>query len=167
MAKKRQIRSVTSISVPPELKQRMDKVKEALNWSAIACQAFEQKLAEIASKREVKKMDDVIERLRASQREVESEDYKTGFENGEDWAKTTATAKQLQRIERFEEAGSGEYDHETLFYVIEPNGGGNPMDFSWPEVFGDDCQDEIESPDVIRGFVEGAMSVWREVRKHL
>ncbi|MHC4179286.1 MAG: hypothetical protein ACYSWU_17370 [Planctomycetota bacterium] len=49
MGKKRQVRSVTSISVPPDLKRRMDKVKEPVNWSAVACQAFEQKLAEISA----------------------------------------------------------------------------------------------------------------------
>ena len=54
----------TTISVPLELKKRMDKVKEDVNWSALACRAFEQKLAEVASKKENKTMNDVITRLR-------------------------------------------------------------------------------------------------------
>ncbi len=38
----------TMISVPYKLKQRMGKVRENVNWSAIACLAFRKKLDKIA-----------------------------------------------------------------------------------------------------------------------
>ena len=41
----------TTISVPSELKARMDAVDESVNWSAVACQAFELKLAEITKRK--------------------------------------------------------------------------------------------------------------------
>ena len=43
-------RQVQSVSVTPELKARMDKVKQKVNWSAIACRAFEAKLSELANR---------------------------------------------------------------------------------------------------------------------
>jgi hypothetical protein len=46
----------TTITVPADLKRRMDAVKEEVNWSALAASAFEAKLAEIAKKKEIKKM---------------------------------------------------------------------------------------------------------------
>jgi hypothetical protein len=41
-----------NISIPDDLRHRMDEVEgERINWSALACQAFESKLAEIITKR--------------------------------------------------------------------------------------------------------------------
>src|SRR5437879_3439244 len=54
MAKPRSFR--TTITVPADLKRRMDAVDEEINWSALAASAFEAKLAEIAKKKELKKM---------------------------------------------------------------------------------------------------------------
>jgi hypothetical protein len=54
MDKQRSFR--TTITVPAHLKQRMDAVKEEVNWSALAACAFEAKLAEFAKKKEKKKM---------------------------------------------------------------------------------------------------------------
>ena len=36
-----------NISIPTRLKRRMDKVKVDVNWSATACRAFEDAIAEI------------------------------------------------------------------------------------------------------------------------
>jgi hypothetical protein len=46
----------TTITVPADLKRRMDAVTEEVNWSALAASAFEAKLTEIAKKKEAKKM---------------------------------------------------------------------------------------------------------------
>ena len=56
MGKKKPGYTRTTISVPADLKGRMNKVKEDVNWSALACQAFQGKLAEIAAKKERKTM---------------------------------------------------------------------------------------------------------------
>ena len=58
--------TINVISVPRDLKARMDKVSASVNWSQVAAQAFEAKLLELESKKEVSGMDDVIARLRAA-----------------------------------------------------------------------------------------------------
>src|SRR4051812_13093986 len=58
----------TNISVPQELKARMEAVAEPVNWSSVACEAFESKLAEITARRGARDMREAIERLRASRR---------------------------------------------------------------------------------------------------
>ena len=55
----------TTISIPPDLKARMEAVDEPVNWSALACRAFEQKLAEIIKRKGSSNMNDVINRLGA------------------------------------------------------------------------------------------------------
>ena len=62
MAKKTGV-TRTSISVLRDLKKRMNKVKEPVNWSGIACRAFEIHLGDITAKKEHKKMSDVIMNL--------------------------------------------------------------------------------------------------------
>jgi len=88
----------TNISVQRELKARMDQVN-GVNWSAIASTAFETKLLELASKREVKDLDDTITRLKAAAELEANQDYQEGYEFGEEWAKGKATPRQLRRLQ--------------------------------------------------------------------
>src|SRR6266446_8123193 len=88
----------TTISVPAQLKVRMEQVRESVNWSAIACQAFENKLAEIAARKENKSMNDVVERLKASLRSDQGKSFNEGYEAGTNWAENTATAAELARL---------------------------------------------------------------------
>jgi predicted DNA-binding protein len=37
----------SSVSIPPELRVRMDATSQSVNWSTVACEAFERKLTEI------------------------------------------------------------------------------------------------------------------------
>ena len=108
MAKKKPSVARTSVSLPAGLKRRMDKVKEPVNWSALACRAFENELADIASKKEKKDMNDVVDRLRSSLRGNEEKAYKEGFAFGQWWASHRAEASFLQRLERLH--GKLEYD---------------------------------------------------------
>jgi hypothetical protein len=78
----------------------MDRADEQVNWSAVACRAFEEKLAEIALKRGRKTMDDVIQRLRASKVRGSDPVYWDAHAIGRRWAETTAEADQLERLER-------------------------------------------------------------------
>jgi Sec-independent protein translocase protein TatA len=52
MGKKRPYFARTTITIPNDLKRRMDKLPEQVNWSGLACQAFQAKLAEIEAKKE-------------------------------------------------------------------------------------------------------------------
>ena len=76
----------------------MDKVN-GVNWSAVASDAFETKLLELASKREVKGMDDTIARLKAAAQLEANQDYQQGHQMGEQWAMEKATPRQLRRLQ--------------------------------------------------------------------
>src|SRR5262249_27023394 len=91
----------TNISLPRELKARMDAAPSSVNWSAVAAQAFEAKLLELESQKEVKSMDDVIARLKAAAELEANEDYQAGFKAGQQWAKEQATPKELRRLAEY------------------------------------------------------------------
>ena len=182
MAKKSSVRSVTSISVSQSLRRRMDKVKSRVNWSAVACAAFEQELAKIDSQKEVRKMKDVIDRLRATKVEEGNDMHEAGYETGQQWAKHDASAKQLKRLdalrgrllhdwdESFDsQCGSSAYSiAERLFFEIEPNCDGERSEASefWETAAPDDTH-SIEDDDWLRGFADGALAVWGEVKSQV
>ncbi|HWB08412.1 MAG TPA: hypothetical protein VG826_04280 [Pirellulales bacterium] len=100
----------TTITVPHNLKQRMLQVS-GVNWSAVACDAFERKLSE-SSKRESERamsempqFDDAIERLRRLKNlpptSENPQDFEAGYQWGRRWAMATATPQELDRLERF------------------------------------------------------------------
>lgn len=92
----------SAISIPIELKAKMDAIEESVNWSALACKAFEAKVAEVAKRKAVMDRSDVVARLRASKRKVSDGLFEAGFQNGEKWAKAEADVDELQRLEAFQ-----------------------------------------------------------------
>lgn len=88
----------TNISVPRQLKARMDRVK-GVNWSAVASDAFETKLLELTSTREVQGMNDTIARLKAAAQLEANQDYQEGHQLGEKWAMEKATPRQMRRLQ--------------------------------------------------------------------
>lgn len=169
-----------SISLPATLKHRMDKVEEPLNWSALACRAFEAKLGEVASAKKEKQMSDVIERLRATRIEINSVLAQRGRELGLAWAKDDATAQELELLAKFfDEAGrdaeraldpgeSSAYGSgETFVFIIRPNDEKDRQaatDF-WDEVFGDNPEAEsfVEDPVFVVAFAQSAVNLWGDV----
>jgi hypothetical protein len=81
-----------TVYISMDLKQRMDKVAEEVNWSTIAANAFEQKLSEIAARKERKSMQDVIQRLRGLKVREDKQTYETGKRAGTRWAKPVRRA---------------------------------------------------------------------------
>jgi hypothetical protein len=175
----------TTISVPASLKRQMDRVKEPVNWSALAAIAFEQKLAEIANKKERKTMDDVISRLRASKRHSDSEAFKIGFEAGQEWAKSTAEARELERLADFAERLSNSRECDADYFFSDQNASafstaellhsefaaGHDIDRAeaaefWEHTVGSKVNDHAKwlgDNQFLRGFVEGALAIWDEV----
>jgi hypothetical protein len=159
----------------------MDAVDEPVNWSAVACEAFESKLAEIIKRKGVKNMKEVIQRLRASKREADNVQYKEGHEAGRDWAANQAEAEELQRLARFEEKCSGNWEEiesaeqsnayalmEVVAFAI-----GGP-DHDGDRAFAKDFWESADIDDdasrdfaFVRGFVDGAVALWEEVRDQL
>ena len=160
-----------TIYVADALKARMSEVCEAedVNWSALACRAFEAKLAEIASRKQEKDMRDVIDRLRASAQQAEGEDHERGFAAGQEWAKSQATAAQLRRLAKAREPGTDWYftdeslspPADVLFIniILDNLDNRDAQDF-WSDEVGEDV---TITPCFVQGFAEGAMAVWERV----
>jgi hypothetical protein len=157
----------------------MDAVDEPINWSAIACQAFEAKLAEIIKKKGAKDMKEVVARLRASKSRVGDEQYNVGLEAGQEWASTEAEADELMRIGRWRGSVSGdEWDWQFATPENSAYGAGERFVFMvWPEHDGDrqmanefwERQGYEEHPldKFVHGFADGALAVWNQVRDQI
>ena len=173
----------TTISIPADIKRRMNNVKEDVNWSAIACRAFESKLAEIATRKERKTMQDVIDRLRESKRQSEGADHADGFVTGKDFAMHRAEAHELQALEALQRRthdwdgyftqpeGSGALGLADLLYLeiipeSEQNGRDGSAEF-WDFAIGADVDRYRLSPTWLKGFAEGALDVWEDVKSKL
>jgi len=163
-----------SITVPSELKDQMDAIKESVNWSGVAAEAFRGKLQELASQRGGKTMQDVIDRLKAAEKIESNEGLQKGYAAGENWAKTKATPKQLRRLDNanLDDAFDVEPDafgySGILFTII--NG-----DFCdrvqlqeyWDGVLGDWKEIEEGNGSFAYGFAEGAAKIWRSVKSKI
>jgi hypothetical protein len=169
----------TNISISRDLKKRMDAVKVPVNWSAVAAQAFAKKLKELESQKEVKGMHDVIARLRASQQLESNEDYQTGRKAGEEWAREKATTRELRRLKKF----SSEFDCRDWNWS-PPMWGGDTCGIAHyilvemdpkcegdrvaSEGFWEEALDEqYPEGDLLRGFCDGALEVWDQVKDKL
>ncbi len=165
----------TTISVPSDLKTRMEEAGDSINWSAVACRAFEQTLAEITKRKEIANMNEVVARLRASKRSLQSDRSKAGFAQGKAWAENYAEAVELERLEKqihAQEHTSFDWNNayssgENFAFVIAPEDDGDRevAERFWsvfdrgPELSGD--------PGFVNGFAEGAMEVWDRVKDEL
>jgi hypothetical protein len=148
----------TTISLPDELKARMEGVEE--NWSAIAAQAFERRLRQLKLREETD-MTSVINRLRASKMEYDETNEAAGMVDGRRWATKSASYGQLKRLARVE--AQYENDDEAWLmpkYAIDEDY--DPKDF-W-ESFAEDAQ---ISAGYVNGFMEGAQEVFLEVEDQL
>lgn len=181
---KKRTSSRTTISIPYELKKRMEKAKEPINWSGLACAAFEAKLNEIQLSQEVKSMSDVIARLRASKQEVDSAEFNEGFEAGQEWAKETATFAELRNLCRLREqlgndrsrswkeffdstTGSSAYGiDERLYCELHPEDEdrGGSSEF-WEGMVGD--EPSCQSDEWVRGFAEGALAIFDQIANQI
>jgi len=159
----------TTISLPPEVKEQMEAVGKLVNWSAVACRAFEDKLAEIAAQKEKKDMHDIVTRLRASKRQSEDAHYKEGFKIGREWAGDTAEAEELQRLESFAEdrVQYRDWDANLVVSAAWPDEDDRyAVENFWEQALGDNTSAK-DDPSFVKGFVEGALGLWHEVKKQL
>jgi hypothetical protein len=164
----------TTVTIPPDLKKRMDAVKEDVNWSAVASHAFEEKLIEIASRKGKQDMNDVIQRLRASKGRCEDKHFKEGETAGRKWAKERAEVDELERLDAWDwnrvfdaECPSAAAVH--FYYKLHPERGRDiraANDF-WSNQLGEYGDTLLEDPMFLKGFVNGALDVWHEVKDKL
>jgi hypothetical protein len=168
-----------TVSIPMDLKRRMDRAAEPVNWSAEAAKAFEAKLAEIASRKEMKDMSDVVQRLRASKATMENEDFQEGYAAGKVWAEQDADARDLTNLDAFRTrvgndweacfVGSDSYSpaaHLADTITGEDLDRGDITEF-WERALGAADAQKSYHGEFLRGFAEGALAVWDEVEGQL
>jgi hypothetical protein len=174
----------TTVSVPLDLKERMDTVAGQVNWSQVAVRAFEEKLAALAAAKKEKTMADAIQRLRASKLRDEDAEYQTGENAGREWAENMAEARELRRLEKlldgpaasddwtwdddsWDECGVASYVLGVMLNLKDDDGHyrADPMHSAgfWKEIL----EDKYPDGSLIEGFVEGAVAFWREVEEQM
>jgi len=122
-----------------------------------------------------------IERLRKSNEERKQQLYNRGLESGKLWAETIAEADELIRLERLLTTGRSEWDcqlegegmaysaAESLYFEINPENDGSRQasrDF-WFANAGDGNARVIDEADFTRGFADGALQTWEEIKPSL
>jgi hypothetical protein len=176
----------TTITIPPDVKARMEAAGDAVNWSAVAAAAFRAKLLELDSKKEVGTMSDVIERLRASKKKRCDELYQQGRKAGESWAKQSAEAHELMRLAEGPPDSSrytwdgwlGVYDNGLNRGVATGLYGDitgqdqrdvdrHSAEAFWEQAVGDRGAERIADHSFALGFIEGATAVWETVADKL
>lgn len=164
-----------TITMPAVLKEEMESVKDEVNWSGVAAEAFRGKLLELTSQRKGTTMTEVIERMKAAEELERNHDYAEGKKAGTTWAQKTATPKQLRRLEQ-------EYNpSESL--TGEPNAFGwagvvfwlifgdvdhrNELNDFWESTLGENDSNKINEVSFAEGFIDGAIEVWEAVKHKL
>jgi len=149
-----------SIYVPDELKGRMDKAGDAINWSEIARPAFLSAIA-FHEHREGQNMATTIERLRASKAQHFQHVTAGGGRDGRNWATNHAEYADLVRIAKIE--GVPNSWSSALKSAIDPTD-----DIDW-----DDAarylriEIGIDDEEYYEAFVKGAQEVFAEVEDKL
>jgi hypothetical protein len=170
----------TTITLPLGLKKRMDEVAGQVNWSAVAARAFEEKLSEIASRKEKKTMSDVIQRLRASKRRAEDQAYRSGEADGRNWASSRAEVPELQALEGLRDSRGGDWDGwvedndssdfsaaERLVFVLQPESQNRTTASEFWRAILDRNTELANDPSYVKGFIEGALGIWDRVKEEL
>ena len=141
-----------NVSVPDEMKERMDALGDRVNWSEAARAAFEREIA-AATMPVDPNLDQVIERLRVSKAESHQLDLLRVRNNGREWAKLRAPYNDLRAVGKLRLTGhgyAGQVDHAL--------GISDYNESLWFDGTG-----ETPSDEYVEAFVEGAKDVWREV----
>lgn len=124
----------------------------------------------------MKDVSSVVERLRESKQQAMSEEYNQGLKAGREWAESTAEYTELRRLGEMKEGmspveweswfGANVSVWQDLFWAIHPEQAGSrgEAESFWEMAVGDNV--ELTS-DFVRGFGDGAVHVWQEVKDKL
>jgi hypothetical protein len=168
----------TTITVPAELKARMDAVWEPINWSQVASEAFARKLDELAAGPGCSgSLDMMAARLRSARHSSIDASYEAGWQHGRDWAMRQADLDHLVRFERM-------YRHmtdEDWLRLAVPKAGRTPTDELlrrlYPQLYEDPYQRQgfwsgvgireltgVDELAFVRGFCEAVLDAWLKVK---
>jgi hypothetical protein len=162
-----------TITIPPSVKEQMDQIKEQVNWSAVAAEAFQRKVVEIRTRR-TKTMTKakLVERLRAAG-EADPKGFEAGSDHGRKWAEEKAIPRYLRNLaknqkEAFEEyrGDDEERAHLSLRLAWAVTSGDRNWKMIWTDALGT-SEFFMDEEDFARGFVAGALEAWEEVKDEL
>jgi hypothetical protein len=143
----------------------MDKVGEAINWSAVAQRAFLEAALAQAVKKEQPDMSSVVERLRASKERVEKRDRDYGHQQGRRWAEQEAEYDELKRVAEIDTGKNEELTEGVLQMAIDPEDEFSRGD--WTDFILRCGLSQSPSEASIEGFIDGATEVFDAVDAEL
>jgi len=162
-----------NISLPDELKDRMDALREPVNWSGVAAKAYERKLEELDPTPKEFTMAEAVERLRASREtyvtepafEIAADRYGEGLIAGMAWAREAAEWPALMQLERIAGSASPSQWEKDVNLAEAAQNAIAPGDC---EAFWQERAEEPAPPArYIHGFTDGALTILDEVKKRL
>jgi hypothetical protein len=169
-----------NVSISDDLKCRMDEVEdEGVNWSALAAQAFESKLAELVTQRGARSLREVIARLRAAKYKDRHGASARGRAAGIAWASNVAQPEHLETLDELVNSGGEDYfadapdqDYppaERFYYeVIEPDHEGDRrVALRWWSQNFEGLDESGPCGTDVTGFAEGALTIWEQVRDEI
>jgi len=148
-----------TLSIPKALRERMGKFDESVNWSEMARELFERRVA-MLEQTKTKLSAETLARLKASEEREADEDLRTGRDAGRGWAEKEAEMSELRALARYsEESGAGITDDpgDEFFSIVDPQGDldRNERREFWQLVYGADAP----SAEFVQAFVNGALEV--------
>ena len=162
-----------NLSIPDELKSKMDLQGGTANWSNVAQTAFEKELLMIEANQQVENMDDVVSRLRASKMVSIEDVLPDAKEKGRNWAKQGAEYVQLKALgEAHWEGMEGGYWRTAGAVAISNHENESLDDVDthqsndfWEEWIDMTWRNDSDVADAAAGaFVEGAVEIWEEIK---
>lgn len=167
-----------TVTVSTELKKKMTKHNESVNWSAVACDAFESKVTEMERKTKMgENMSDLVSKMREMDAEDQGESYNSGYKAGQLCVnKAWLRPKQLRRLktwydsehfdlvlcESYSDRENAKYE---VYYQLVPENRNEhkEADNFWEEMLGDDAEACAGDVDFMRGFCNGAVDAWDDI----
>ena len=138
-----------NLSIPDELKERMDKLN-GVNWSRVAQEAFETKSTICELRGQNMNQEAGLVRLRASRGNHAQHDRAKGVELGKDWALNQAEFEEVSRVVNLME-GKQQITANAVNWAICDND-----QYNLEDVF----DDANASDAMAEGFVEGAKAIF-------
>lgn len=179
-----------TITLPPEIKARVDLRKSKVNWSAIAAEAFSVELAR-QDRLEGIDMNETFERFQELELTLSQKEESRGFSTAEAWAGDIESTEEFYMFDKLagidiaaweSEIDDGEMSEE-LFKLMakgkpsssllknDPYGYHPTAELFWEHVtmgfdkIGNFEEEERPSDDFVRGFIRGSRRCGLSIRK--
>jgi predicted DNA-binding protein len=148
-----------NVSVPDEMKERMDALADRVNWSEAARSAFEREIA-AATMPDDPDFGQVVERLQKSKADSWQANLKQARERGREWAKKNASYNQLKTVVRVKLTEQGDFAGQFDRLTFEEDSGDYGGYFTSTYAY---YGHPMPPDDYVEAFVEGVKDVWIQV----